>query len=215
MIGVKVEKMSRGQVIVQRFGVAPGALINANWRRRAAAKALDLLPSCRPGNIVLLRGASGSGKSMLLRELSTLLGDRGVPCEEAHVADKLVVDCLAWLELEEALEVLARFGLGEVHTYLSPAQHLSTGQRGRLQLAVAYARAMAGRERVLLADEFATQLDRFSAAVIARNLRRVLNADARLGAVVATCHDDLEKALRPDVVVYCDFGVYQTVRPVP
>lgn len=211
MMGLKVEKMSRGQAVARRFGVAENSP-RADWRRQVETAAVELLASCRPGTIVLLRGTSGSGKSMLLRELSSRLGLRAVSCDDARLAGRLVVDCLAWLELEKALEVLARFGLGEVQAYLAQTQHLSTGQRSRLQLAVGYARAMTGRDRILLADEFATQLDRFSAAVLARNLRRVLDADSAAGAVVATCHDDLEKALRPDVVVDCDFGVYHISR---
>ena len=90
--------------------------------------ACELEAGCLPGRIVLVRGASGSGKSVLLRELAERLGRRAVVCAETMTPGELVVDCIPWLELDTALEVLARFGLGEVYTYLSPARHLSTGQ---------------------------------------------------------------------------------------
>ena len=106
--------------------------------------------------------------------------------------------------------MLCRFGLGEVHSYLASVRNLSTGQRFRLCLAIAYARLRRPSRlapSVLLADEFATSLDRTSAAIIARNLSRVITAGSS-AAIVATCHDDLEKALRPVRVVRCDFGEY-------
>jgi len=59
---------------------------------------------------------------------------------------------------------------------------------------------------ILICDEFAAVLDRVTAKVVARCLRRAVSADARIGAVVATSHEDLIEALSADVVVQCDFG---------
>jgi len=63
----------------------------------------------------------------------------------------------------------------------------------------------AGRWVVLLADEFGATLDRVTAKVIARNVRKWVK---RSGAclVVATTHDDLLESLAPDVLVYKDLG---------
>jgi ABC-type ATPase with predicted acetyltransferase domain len=55
-------------------------------------------------------------------------------------------------------------------------------------------------------DEFAAVLDRVSAAIVARALRRAIDATPGLSAVVATSHDDLGLALRPDTLIRCDFG---------
>ena len=100
-------------------------------------------------------------------------------------------------------------GLGEVWTYLRKPEQLSEGQRWRLRLALSM--HAAGRRRdgglvVLACDEFAALLDRVTAAVIARTVRRVVDATPGVCAVLATSHDDLEKPLRPDAVLRCDFG---------
>jgi ABC-type ATPase with predicted acetyltransferase domain len=66
---------------------------------------------------------------------------------------------------------------------------------------------------VLVADEFAAVLDRVTAMVVARALRRAIDASAGLCAVVASSHDDLEAALLPDVVVRCDFSRWSVGEP--
>lgn len=205
-------RISRANVIMDRFGVTPSGRIGADaWGDQVRDATERVVDACRPGRIILITGASGSGKSLLLRELTRQLDQTAVQVDQTPLPDTIVCDCLHWLELEDALEVLSRFGLGEVYTYLSPACLLSTGQQFRLRLAMAYARLISppGRTGMLLADEFATQLDRTSAAIIARNFRRAITRDRRISAIVATCHDDLEKALQPDVVVRCDFGEYE------
>jgi hypothetical protein len=59
---------------------------------------------------------------------------------------------------------------------------------------------------ILACDEFAAVLDRVTAMVVARCLRRAIDANPQLAGVVATSHDDLQPALRPDIIAYCDFG---------
>jgi ABC-type ATPase with predicted acetyltransferase domain len=120
------------------------------------------------------------------------------------------------------LEALSRVGLGEVWTYLRTPGELSEGQRWRLRAALGLARAgdqhvgqarplkgsAKGRLHVLAIDEFAAPLDRVTAMVVARALRRAMSARGDLCAVVATSHDDLVGALAPEVVVRCDFGAF-------
>jgi hypothetical protein len=110
-----------------------------------------------------------------------------------------------------ALETLSRVGLGEVWTYLRTPAQLSEGQRWRLRLALGLARARPAQGRdlcVLAIDEFAAPLDRVTARVVARALRKAVSARRDLCAIVATSHDDLVGALAPDVVVRCDFGAF-------
>src|SRR5690606_26624193 len=103
---------------------------------------------------------------------------RRVPC-----VDQLGTD------VQFSLGLLSRVGLGEAATCLCLPDELSDGQRWRLRLAVCLARAMRqrpdgnGRRRaaVLCADEFCATLDRVSAAVVARCLRRTVDRLARVG----------------------------------
>jgi ABC-type ATPase with predicted acetyltransferase domain len=62
---------------------------------------------------------------------------------------------------------------------------------------------------VLAADEFAAPLDRITALVVARALRKAVSARPDLCAIVATTREDLATALNPDLIVHCDFGVFE------
>jgi hypothetical protein len=65
---------------------------------------------------------------------------------------------------------------------------------------------------ILLADEFAALLDRVTAAVVARCLRRVVTSTPDLCAIVATSHEDLTRALVPDTIVNCDFRLIEVLK---
>jgi len=129
--------------------------------------------------------------------------------------------------IEAALELLSRVGLAEAWTYLQTPRTLSDGQRWRLLLAMSLARATRSERSlaysetpqsksvataIIATDEFAALLDRVTAAVVSRTLRRTIDAAANLSAIVVTSHDDLIDALKPDVVVVCDFGSYHVTR---
>ena len=127
---------------------------------------------------------------------------------EAMAGDRDATDQSA---IMAALEALSRVGLGEVWTYLRTPAQLSEGQRWRLRLALALARARPapGKAlRVLAADEFAAPLDRVTALVVARALRKAVTAKPNLCAIIATSHQDLAAALKPDLTVHCDFGIF-------
>src|SRR5438874_6520375 len=163
------------------------------------------LPGIEPGKIVLITGASGAGKSRLLRRMRDrfrLVGrGRWIDLESVRLADRAIVDCFGRAKLERVLEVLGRMGLGEAWNYLRSPWELSEGERWRVRLA----RALVQRPEVIAADEFCAVLDRVTACVVARNLRKAIDAMPNIAVVVATSHDDLERALRPDLAVRCDF----------
>lgn len=202
---------SRTAAVMRRFGVTEARRPGWDaWRAGVEAAAQAIAQEVRPGRVILVRGASGSGKSLVMGEVRRALRV-WVDVEAQHLGDWPVIDHLHWMELEAALELLGRFGLGEVYTYLSPATQLSTGQRFRLRLAMAAGRLATRGVGTILADEFATQLDPVGAAVVARNVRKVVD-ESQLCVIAATCHDDVTKAIRPDVVVSCDFGQYEMTR---
>ncbi len=170
-----------------------------------------------PGQLVLVLGESGAGKSVLLRalagemagleefrpvaEASRIRARRGVP----------IVDTLG-RDFSEALEKLSLAGLNEAYLFLRSYEELSEGQKYRYRLA----RLMDSGAKTWVVDEFTSILDRTTARVVAYCLQR---AARRVGATVlaATTHGDVEEDLNPDVVVRKGIGPQVSVeyrRPV-
>jgi len=181
------------------------------------------LPEIRGEEIVLITGPSGAGKSRLLRRMRDrfrLVGEgRWIELESIRLPDRAAVDCFGRARLQRVLEMLGRMGLGEAWTYLRRPWQLSEGERWRMRLAKAVDKLKGKRRKlkvgdavdVMAADEFCAVLDRVTACVVARNLRKVVDAMGTIGVVVATSHDDLELALKPNVIVRCDFQGKWTV----
>ena len=197
----------RAREVARRFGI--GAHRPAP-PRPPFADVRSILPP--PGAITLVTGASGSGKSSLLRAACCATDARWMDLDDVKPRDVPLVDCFDERPLDETLALLARVGLAEVWTYIRTPSELSDGQRWRLKLALALNRASsdARLRTILCADEFCAVLDRVSAMIVARTLRRAVRAP--LSAIVATSHDDLAKALRPDLIVTCDFEMGLTLR---
>jgi ABC-type ATPase with predicted acetyltransferase domain len=216
-------RSDRAAQVAELFGITP--LLPGRARpARGAFGGLDLrrlIP--RGGQIVLLTGASGAGKSSLLdalrREARPRL--RWIDLASIRLPDSPVIDCLNRVSLQQALAILSRVGLAEAWTYLRKPAELSEGQRWRLRLAKALMLAMQSsgrstRRPMIVCDEFAATLDRITAAIISRCLRRAIDASHGSPrapcAIVATSHDDLSDALAPDVIVRCDFSSLQITR---
>jgi ABC-type lipoprotein export system ATPase subunit len=185
---------------------------------RRVAPALDPWPdlALAPGTITFLTGASGSGKTSLLRWTRQRFADSNTPAHRTWIdlaalplPQVPLVDCFDDdLPLEQILAALSRVGLGEAWSYLRTPAELSEGQRWRLRLALGLHRAAAPEVHcpVIVADEFCALLDRVTAYIVARCLRKAIDANPRLAALLAASQDDLLPALRPERIIHCDFG---------
>lgn len=223
-----------------------------------------------PAKLIFITGASGGGKTTLLRLIADRLANHqdprrrdarglnrppdpatragprvnvldfdalalegvvgGADAADRRPNDPAIVEAIGGT-LEQATRWLALAGLNDAFVMLRRPSELSDGQRYRYALA----RAIAAVERsdaeapvdlhVVLADEFAATLDRMTARVIARNVRkwvsRAGSADAAAAAadsadaagafgdgrgggvcfIAATTHDDLLEALEPDTLI--------------
>jgi uncharacterized protein len=169
---------------------------------------VDRVPThrCRleidPGNIVYLTGPSGSGKSVLLRELEAAV-PRSRRVNLAGIAlptSRMVIDCFSG-DIVTSLKTLSIVGLSEVFAVLNRPNHLSEGQKYRFRLA----QALATGKEFIFADEFCSELDRVTAATVAFNIHKFAQ---RTGTtfVLASSRDDILADLAPDVLVIKDFS---------
>jgi len=151
----------------------------------------------RPGDICYITGASGSGKSVLLRELYAAADkDERVDLDEIVLPDdETVVDGVKG-DFYQGLRTLSTAGLSDVFCVLNRPSVLSEGQKYRFRLAT----ALASGKRMIFADEFCSSLDRITAAVIAYNIQKFAQ---RYGVsfILASSHDDILCDLSPDIVI--------------
>jgi ABC-type ATPase with predicted acetyltransferase domain len=149
------------------------------------------------GDIVYITGPSGAGKSMLLRELEkTIPASDRVNLKEIKLADdKSLIDCIEG-NLLEGLKVLSVAGLNDAFCVINKVVNLSDGQKYRFRLAV----ALSSGAKFIFADEFCSELDRITAAVISYNIRKYAK---RTGVtfILASSHDDILLDLAPDVLL--------------
>jgi uncharacterized protein len=152
----------------------------------------------RPADVVYITGQSGSGKSLLLRDLAQKMRDSGLvvaDLNQIQLDEKPVVELLG-KSTNEALELLSRAGISDAWIYIRKPSELSDGQRYRLKLAM----VLASGADVWIADEFGAVLDRTTAKVVAYNMAKVSRREGKV-FMVATTHSDMIEELAPDVFV--------------
>ena len=149
------------------------------------------------GDIIYITGPSGSGKSILLKELEECIptADRVNLADIDLPSDKTLIDCFDgdWLT---SLRLLSVAGLNDCFTVLNQPCRLSAGQQYRFRVAMALA---AGRKFVF-ADEFCSGLDSISALVLAHGLHRFAKRSGT-AFILASSRSDIILDLAPDVLV--------------
>lgn len=153
----------------------------------------------KQGDIVYITGQSGSGKSLLLRELEAQMRAEG---KKVVNLDEIVLDNTKPLisqigkNTNDAIRILSVAGLNDAYLFVRKPNELSDGQRYRFRLA----KAIETGADVWVADEFMAVLDRTAAKVIAYSIQKTAR---RAGAtvIVATTHPDMVKDLGPDLFI--------------
>ncbi len=170
---------------------------------RQAPPATPALSVPPPTYILLLTGPSASGKTTALRALTAR-------AKKTHTIINLdtiklhpipAVAHFPKLSAHSAMLSLAAAGLADARAFISPPANLSTGQRARLTLAIALSRAASTpRPPLLIADEFAANLDPCTAATVARLLRKAITR-TKAAAAIATPRTDITAPLAPNTIV--------------
>jgi len=158
----------------------------------------NLVVDVKPADVVYITGQSGSGKSLLLRELASQIRAQGLKVTDLNeivLPEKPVIDQLG-KNTSEAADLLAKAGISDAWIYIRKPSELSDGQRYRLKLAL----VMESDADVWVADEFGAVLDRTTARVVAFNMQKVARRTGKT-LIVATTHTDMIEELAPDLMV--------------
>lgn len=157
----------------------------------------DFKVSINQGDMVYITGQSGSGKSLLLKELAKQIAEEQMVADidSVRLEEKPLIDQLG-TNTDEAIQILSLAGLNDAYLLIRKPSELSDGQRYRFRIAL----LMHSSCKVWVADEFGAVLDRVTAKVVAFNLRKQA---AKVGAtvIVATTHKDLKEELAPTLYV--------------
>lgn len=152
----------------------------------------------KQGDVVYITGQSGSGKSLLLRDLSAQMTEAGLKVADLNkieLEERPVVELLGG-STNEALDLLAKAGISDAWIYIRKPSELSDGQRYRLKLAM----LMDSDADVWIADEFGAVLDRVTARVVAFSMQKVSRRAGKT-FMVATTHDDMVAELAPNLTI--------------
>jgi ABC-type ATPase with predicted acetyltransferase domain len=149
------------------------------------------------GDIVYLTGPSGAGKSVLLAELQKAVpaGEKVNLADIPLPADRTLIDCID-ADFLSSLRLLSLAGLNDCFCILNQPVNLSAGQQYRFRLAM----ALATGKKFVFADEFCSELDRVTAAVISYRLHRF---SKRTGTtfILASSREDILLDLTPDILI--------------
>jgi len=209
---VNPRKSDRVTAVMRMFGVGIDRLKDQRTTHECTVEVND-------GDIVYITGPSGAGKSVLLREMQTAIpAEERIGVDDIELpSDRAAIDCVySWHGLEardntakmavpqggtiEALSMLSYAGLSDVFCMLNAPANLSEGQKYRFRLAC----ALASGRKFIFADEFCSNLDRITAAVIAYNVRRFAKRN-NVTFFLASSHEDILADLQPDVLVVKHF----------
>jgi uncharacterized protein len=191
--------------VMRMYGVTAGRL-----RGRPVVGGCEV--SLRPGQIALITGFSGAGKTTALTQMMLQVPEdnrlwlgRDLGGAESKVES--VIDAMGG-QTREALAWLAKAGLSDARVALQRPTQLSGGQFWRFQLA----QALASTARVVFIDEFAASLDAINAATVSHRLRKIADGGEKI-FVVASGRYDFACDLLPDVTIEIRYGGQAIVTP--
>lgn len=178
-----------------------------------------------PSDVILITGASGSGKSTVLR-LLTLTHSKLKKEMEIHgnihnkntkdiaILNKNWDNSLALIDqvkkgkdIKEAINLLNSVGLSEAHLYIKRPNQISDGQKYRF----AVANLCDSGKPIWIADEFASTLNPEMSAIVAKGLRKVAYKYGATLILAASHTNSFLGSLLPNKLIKLRWGTKPTI----
>ena len=146
-------------------------------------------------NIGLIVGASGTGKTTILKELFS----EHLKKPKAYSANSIVDDMPKNCSMEQITRTFNSVGFSSPPSLLKPYKVLSNGEKMRVDLA----RSLLAKKPITVFDEFTSVVDRNVAKIGSLAIQKTIRkADRKF--IACTCHHDVEFWLMPDWVFSTD-----------
>lgn len=144
-------------------------------------------------NIGVICGASGSGKSTILKHLAK--SSNTTIASPLFDSSKCLISNFGNMTPKDATMLLSQMGLASVPTWIRPFNVLSSGEQYRASLAKAVSDAK--DDEIIFVDEYTSVVDRNVAMSMSNALQKYIRR-ANKKIILATCHYDIFEWLRPD-----------------
>ena len=191
----EVKVTDKVSAVMRMFGLTKDKMRQKNIAHNCQVEIND-------GDIVYITGPSGSGKSVLLKELAGAIepeqkvdiDDIMLPSPKGQ-AERAVVDCIEG-DYIRSLRILSYAGLNDCLCVLNRPAYLSEGQKYRFRLAM----ALGAKKKFIIADEFCSNLDRITASTISYTIHKFAKR-YKVTFLLASSHEDMLTDLQPDVII--------------
>ena len=189
----------------------------------------NVILTINPGEVVVIVGASGAGKTVFLRLIVgvavNMKEERYVPISgtikvllnvkvsslipnefEPEFGEESILENLYKKTGDEqlAVEILNKAGLSDAILYRAKFAELSTGQEERAKLAS----LLAEKLNLIVIDEFTARLDALTVMRVAGKFSQ-LAREAGITLVLVTHKSEVIEAMEPDKVLFVGYGTIQ------
>ena len=151
------------------------------------------IESVNDWNIGVICGASGSGKSTILKHLANSCNS--TISNPTFDNSKCLISNFDTMSPKDATFLLSSMGLASVPTWIRPFNVLSNGEKYRASLAKSV--SMSKDNDIIFVDEYTSVVDRDVAKAMSNALQKYIRKHNKR-IILATCHYDIFEWLRPN-----------------